>query len=148
VNLTLSSATNGLVLGSQNTATLWILDRNQSVQFSATTASVVEGKALTITVTRSGIPAGTATVDYRVGTISTAATPNDFTLIPAPGTLTFPPGVTARTIIVQAISNTGVGSKSIVLELLNESGGASLGPANAATIALIDNDRSDLASLR
>jgi hypothetical protein len=37
-----------------------------------------------------------------------------------------------------------VGSKSIVLELLNESGGAYLGPANAATIALIDNDRSDL----
>jgi hypothetical protein len=47
VNLTLSSATNGLVLGSQNTATLWIIDRDQSVQFSATTASVVEGKALT-----------------------------------------------------------------------------------------------------
>jgi Calx-beta domain len=98
VNLTLSSATNGLVLGSQNTATLWIIDRDQSVQFSATTASVVEGKALTITVTRSGIPAGTVTVDYRVGTTSTAAMTNDFTLIPAPGTLTFPPGVTPRTI--------------------------------------------------
>ena len=143
VNLTLSGATNGLVVGSQSAATLWILDRQQSFQFSTATTSVVEGQTLTITVTRSGVPAGTVTVDYRVGAGGTG-TAADFTLLPGPGTLTFPPGVTTRTISVQAVQNTTVGSRSVVLELLNASSGASLRSPSTTTVGLIDNDRPDL----
>ena len=143
MNLTLSGATNGLVVGSQSAATLWILDRQQSFQFSTATTSVVEGRTLTITVTRSGVPAGTVTVDYRVGAGGTG-TAADFTLWPGPGTLTFPPGVTTRTISVQAVQNTTAGSRSVVLELLNASSGASLRLPSTTTVGLIDNDRPDL----
>ena len=143
VNLTLSGATNGLVVGSQSAATLWILDRQQSFQFSTATTSVVEGQTLTVTVTRRGVPAGTVTVDYQVGAGGTG-TAADFTLLPGPGTLTFPPGVTTRTISVQAVQNTTVGSRSVVLELLNASSGASLRSPSTTTVGLIDNDRPDL----
>jgi glucose/arabinose dehydrogenase len=145
VNLVLSGPTNGLGLGSKSTATLWILDRQQSMQFSSATASVVEGKTLTIAVTRSGVPEGTVTVDYQVGAASSAATPTDVTLAPGPGTLTFPPGVTTRTITVQAGNNNGVdAARSLVLELVNPAGAVTTGAPSAVTITLIDNDRPDL----
>jgi len=43
VGLTLSAPTNGLTLGSMSTATMWVVDEAQSVQFGSTGSSVVEG---------------------------------------------------------------------------------------------------------
>ena len=145
VNLTLSGLTNGLLLGNPSTATLWILDVQQTVQFAATTYAVTEGGFVNVFVTRAGVPEGTVTVNYQVSGASTAAETSDFTLTPGQGTLTFPPGITTLPIKVQAINDTLLeGPESIVLVLSAPAGGASLGTPTTTQITLFDNERPDL----
>ena len=144
VVLTLSAPTNGLALGSMSTATLWVVDEEQSVQFGSAGYSVIEGGTVLVTVTRSGVPAGTVTVNYQVGGGSTATESADFTLMPATGTLTFAPGVATLTITVKTVNDLAIeGPEAIVLQLSSPSG-AVLGTPSTTQIALIDNERSDL----
>ncbi len=144
VVLTLSAPTNGLALGSMSTATLWIVDEEQSVQFGAAIYSVVEGGTVLLTVSRSGVPAGTVTVNYQVGGGSTATETVDFTLTPGTGTLTFAPGVAALTITVKTVNDLVTeGPEAIVLQLSSPNG-AVLGTPSTTQIALIDNERPDL----
>jgi len=145
VNLTLSNPTNGLVLGNPSSATLWILDRQQTVQFAGTSYTVTEGGFINALVTRAGIPDGTVTVNYQVSGASTAAEGADYTLTPGQGILTFLPGVTTLPIKVQAVNDTVLeGPESIVLVLSNPTGGASLGTPTTTQITLLDNERPDL----
>jgi subtilase family protein/Calx-beta domain-containing protein/CARDB protein len=143
VSLTLSNPTNGLALGSQSTATLWILDEEQSIQFGAAAYSVIEGGSVVVSVTRSGVPAGTVTVNYQLlGGTATQFT--DFTLTPGTGTLTFAPGVATLTITVKTLNNATIeGPKSISLQLSSPSGAVLIAPTTTQ-IALLDNDRADL----
>jgi hypothetical protein len=144
VVLTLSNPTNGLVIGAQSTAMLWIVDHEQSVQFGSATYSVVEGGTVVATITRAGVPDGTVTVNYQLAGSSTATQTTDFTLTPAPGTLTFAPGVTTLPITVKTVNNTLIqGPKSINLQL-SGSGGAVLAAPTTTQITLLDNDRADL----
>jgi hypothetical protein len=144
IGLTLVAPTNGLALGSTSTAALWIVDEEQSVQFGLAGYSVVEGGTVLVTVTRSGVPEGTVTVDYQVGGGSTATETADFTLTPAAGTLTFAPGVVTKTITVKTVNDVALeGPESIALQLSSPTG-AVLGTPSTTHVALIDNERPDL----
>jgi len=144
VVLTLSAPTNGLALGSMSTARLWIVDEEQSVQFGSAGYSVIEGGTVLVTVTRTGVPAGTVTVNYQVGGGGTATETDDFTLTPGTGTLTFAPGVTTLTITVKTVNDFALeGPEAIVLQLSSPNG-AVLGTPGTTQISLIDNERPDL----
>jgi len=114
------------------------------VHFESAGYSVIEGGTVLVTVTRSGVPAGTVTVNYQVGGGSTATESADFILTPSTGTLTFAPGVATLTITVKTVNDLVIeGPEAIVLQL-SSPGGAVLGTPSTTQIALIDNERPDL----
>ena len=90
---------------SNNSATVstTVVDRVGTIEFSSTNYTVSEDAgSATITVSRVNGARGTVTVDYT--TVAINATPGlDFT--PVSGTLTFPDGVTSRTIVVPVLPN-------------------------------------------
>ena len=91
-----------------------------------------------VTVVRTGPPVGTVTVDYASAAASATAG-SDYATVS--GTLTFPPGVLSRSFTVPITNDTRFeGSESLALLLNNPTGGAQLGPLDAATITIIDND--------
>jgi hypothetical protein len=146
VGLTLGPAVTGTAgagLGSQSTATLTITDNDVGgqIQFSAATYTVSEATALaTITLVRSGGAAGPVTVDFATTVGGTATAGADYTAV-APTTITFAAGVTSRTVTVPITNDTlDEPNETVVLELTNPGGGATLGPRNTATLTILDND--------
>jgi len=67
VLLTLANPGGGATLGATATAVLTIIDSVPSARFSASTYSVTEGTAATITVLRGGTTTGTLRVNYASG---------------------------------------------------------------------------------
>jgi hypothetical protein len=139
--LRLLSPTGGAVLGPQSTSVVTILDDDgpSTIQLGAATYAVNEGAGgLSITVTRSGNAAGSASVSYatRAGTALAGA---DFTH--ASGSLTWGDGqLGARTFSVPIINDTDVeGSETFTVELSNAAG-AVLGSPTTATVTITDND--------
>ena len=139
VVLTLSNPSPGAALGTLKTAVLTIRDEEQGLQFSAPVYVVNEATpAATITVVRTGPTVGTVTVDYASAGAS-ATSGADYTSVD--GTLTFGPGVTSRTFTVPIINDTLFeAAESVALLLNNPTGGAQLGPRDASTITIVDND--------
>ena len=88
------------------------------VQFSAPTLSVNEGAgAATLTVNRTGITSGAATVDYATQD-GTATQKGDYTI--KRGTLSFAAGETSKTIEVPIVDDVFVeGSENFTVNLSN-----------------------------
>ena len=110
-----------------------------TLQFSAPTYSVNEaGGTATITVTRTGGATGPVAVSYTTADGSATAGA-DYT--PASGTLSWASGDTTAKTFAIAITNDAVveGAEAVLLSLMNPTGGASLGAANA-TLTITDDD--------
>ena len=145
VGLTLGpgvTGTAGAALGSQSTATLTITDNDVGgqIQFSAATYTVSEATAVaTITVVRTGGAAGSVTVDFATIGGGTATAGADYTAVTP--TLTFAAGVMSRTVTVPITNDTlDEANETVLLQLTNATGGATLGPQSTATLTILDND--------
>jgi Calx-beta domain len=145
INLTLSNPTGGATLGTQNTATLTIINNDAPKQgvlaFSNPTYSVNEdGTAITaVTVTRTGGSDGevSATISLSNGS---ATAPNDYNNNAI--AVTFADGdTTPKTVTIPIINDTLVeGTETINLSLTNPTGGATIGNQNTAVVAIADDD--------
>ncbi len=146
----LTNPTGGATLGNPGGATLTIGDNDVAqgggqFRFSASGYSVNENAGpVTITVTRTGGSAGTATV--RFATYDRAGDPNvawglsDY--VPTSGTLSFAPGETSKTFTISLIDDNSVeANENIGIALSNPSGGATVGTPTA-TVSIVENDSS------
>lgn len=142
VSLQIDTPTGGAVIGSQNTATLTILDDDaaSSVQFSAIAYSVVEGGTATITVTRTGSTSAQATVNYATSP-GTATQGVDYSH--TSGTLTFPIGSTSQTFTVTTLQDTAVEVNETITLTLSSPSSATLGTPSTATLTIHDDDGPD-----
>ena len=141
LEVVLSSPGGGLVLGTPARARVWIVDAQQSLQFSASSYAVVEGSAAMVTVTRTGAPSNAASATITLGGAAVAGI--DY-VVPASLVLNFPSGVTSQTLIIQTQPNTvAEGARVLTLGLTGMSG-AVAGSPGAATLTIIDNERPDL----
>jgi hypothetical protein len=141
VNLSLGSPTGNASIGTQNTATLNIVDDESSLQFSSSTFSVNEDGTpiAAVTVTRTGGSAGaaSATVNLSNGT-ATAAVDYDASPIvvnfadgdSAPKTVTFPIGN----------DSSPEPNETVNLTLGSPTGNASIGTPSTATFTIVDDD--------
>jgi hypothetical protein len=108
-------------------------------QFSQANYTVNESQAsVTITVTRTGMTAGSATIHYAASD-GTASAGSDYAA--TSGDLNFASGETSKTFTV-GIMNDGVTEpdETVTLTLSNPSFGATLGSPNPATLTIADND--------
>lgn len=109
------------------------------IQFSASTLSVNEGDgAATLTINRTGISSGVATVDYATHD-GTATQKGDYTI--KRGTLTFADGEISKTLEVPIVDDVFVeGDENFTVNLSNVAGtGVTLTNATT-TVTITDND--------
>ncbi len=108
------------------------------LSFSAANYTVTEGTATaTITVTRSGSTAGTASVNYTTANGSALAG-SDYTA--TAGTLSFAAGQTSKTFAVPITNDTAAEVNETVNLTLSSPAGASLGANPTAVLTINDND--------
>ena len=132
----LNPSTNAYVDPSQ--ASLMIVDNGGSIAFSATTASVVEGNTLVITLLRTGGTNGEVSVQYRP--IGGNATPGVDFLYPA-GVVTFASGETSKSISIPVVSDgLAEGLETVLFALTNAAGGARVGSPNQMNVTIVDGD--------
>lgn len=152
VNLTLSNPTGGAALGSPNTAILTIIDNDAqpSLQFTAPTYSVGEaGPSATITVTRTGAPDNTVSVNYATVGGGTAlgggacGVPVDY--VNTSGTLNFANGEVSKTFTVPICEDALTEPNETINLQLSGALGASLGTPSTAVLTIIDNETDTVA---
>jgi hypothetical protein len=138
VDLTLTPGS-GTNLGVPGAATLTITDNETLFRFSSATYTAAETTAnAIITVQRLNSGVGTVTVDF-AATGGSATPAVDFT--PVSGTLTFGPGVMARTFAVPIANDTvDENGENVNLTLSNPGAGTNLGTPKTATLTITDND--------
>lgn len=108
------------------------------LQFSAGSFTVSEGAgSFTVTVTRTGVTTGAATVDF-ITSSGTASERSDF--ISALGTLTFAAGETSRTFTVLITDDALAELDETITLSLDDPTGATLGVPNTVTLTITDND--------
>lgn len=139
VNITLSNALNGALLGSPATSTLTIND-NDSPGLSFTSATYALDQtagALSVTVTRN-TPIGISTVDYATAN-GTAVAGVNYTS--THGTLVFNPGDTTRTFSIPVLDDNRIhGPLTFNMALSNPSAGSIVSSPSAAVVTLNDTD--------
>ena len=147
VNLTLSNPTGGATLGTQQTATLTIIDNDAVpgvIQFSNGTYSINEnGTPVTaVTLTRTNGSDGAVSVRINL-TNGTATAGSDYNNNPI--TINFANGETTKSIIIPIIDDSIVDpNQTINLTLTTPTGGATIGTQNTATVTIVDNDNRKL----
>jgi hypothetical protein len=136
--VSLTNASGAILLTGSNTV-VNILEDDSSLAFTTNVASVLENvSSVTLTVLRTGGTNYEATIDFAIGTNSTATASADYTDTNA--TITFSPGVRSRTITVPLGNDSSVeGDETVVLELSNVDG-AILGANTNVTVTIRDND--------
>ena len=150
VALLLTSATSSVFrrvirLESPSAAQLTVIDGNAAVVgFASATASVAEGATISVTLTRTGALAETATAGVFATPLSASA--SDFTISPpVPTTIVFAPGVTSQSIQITATTdNVAEGPETFRLQLMNVSSGGRPGGigANPSVLVTIVDDES------
>ena len=141
VNLTLAvPAGSPALLGAPTSAVLTIQDDDgPGFRFSVASQSVAEGGSASVVVVRTGSLTTPASVDYQVAGGTASGGGVDFTL--ANGTLSFATGQASKTIVVPTVNDTLFeGPETIVLQLANPTGGATIGTPASTTLTIIDND--------
>ncbi|MDJ0502336.1 MAG: Calx-beta domain-containing protein, partial [Nostocales cyanobacterium LE14-WE4] len=144
VNLTLSNPTGGATLGTQQTATLTIIDNDAVpgvIQFSNGTYSINEnGTPVTaVTLTRSNGSDGTVSVSLTPSN-GTATAPSDYNNTAI--TVNFANGETSKTVTIPIVNDTQFEpNETVNLTLSNPTGGATLGNQKTAVLSIIDNDK-------
>ncbi len=120
-------------------ATLFIVDDEKGVQFSAAGYSVVEEATnAIITVIRSGGLNGVATVDFRA-TAGTASSGADF--IGVTNSLTFTNGESTKTILIPILDdNAFEPDETVLLSLLNPVGATTNAPFQS-TLTIVNTDQ-------
>jgi glucose/arabinose dehydrogenase len=110
------------------------------VQFSAAAYAVSERKAAAkVTVQRTANAAGTVTVEVAASPVT--AFPDSDYLAPAPGVLTFGPGITSQSLSVPLVRDAWAElPETLQLTLGNPGGGAILGSRSQAVLTIQDND--------
>jgi subtilisin family serine protease len=108
-----------------------------TVQFDSATYSVSESGIATITVTRAGSLAGSATVNYATSN-GTALAGTHYTA--TSGTLTFGPGDESVAFTVSPIDNTVVNANRTVNLTLSNATGATLGSPSSAVLTINNDD--------
>jgi hypothetical protein len=139
------SGASGATLGSPNSTMVTIADDDNTLQFTAATATVTEGTAaLMVTVSRVGGTAAPASVTWATAD-GTALAGTDFgtsgDTTPLTGTLDWAAGTGgAKSISIPIINDTTVeGAKTFTVNLSGPSG-ATLGAVPTVTVTLNDND--------
>ncbi|MEG4970296.1 Calx-beta domain-containing protein, partial [Microcoleus sp. B6-A1] len=141
VSLTLGSPTGNTTIGTQNTATVNIVDNDSSLQFSSPTFGVNEDgtPVAAVTVIRTGSSAGAVSANVNL-TNGTAIAPGDYTgtLIP----VNFADGDSApKTVIIPIVNDTLVEpTETVNLSLVDPSVNATIGTQSTATLNILDND--------
>lgn len=140
INLALLNSTGEATLTEPSTAVFTIVDNDVLLQFSEANFVVNEnGTAIApVTVTRSGRlnQAFSAAIALTNGP---ATAPFDYDNTPI--LVNFAPGETVQTVAVPIIDDTeSEPTETVQLTLTNPSEGARIGPQNAATLAILDND--------
>ncbi|MEW8158965.1 MAG: Calx-beta domain-containing protein [Candidatus Thiodiazotropha endolucinida] len=142
--VTLSSPTNGAVLGTTSSTTVTIEDNDPvpaagSLQFDQTSYQLTEsGSTASITVSRSGGSSGSVNVDYAT-VDGTATAGSDYTS--ASGTINFAAGVTSVSFQVALLDDAIYeGDETVSLVLSNPTGGAVTGSADTAQLTILDNE--------
>ena len=141
--VTLSGALNAS-LGTPASTVVTILDDDNTLQFSAPTASVTEGAALMLTVTRIGGTAGAASVQWSTAN-GTAVAGTDFgaagVTAPVSGVLSWNAGeLTAKTLSIPVINDTSPeGARTFTVSLSSPTG-ANVGTVSTVNVTLNDND--------
>ena len=147
VNLTISNPTGGATLGTQQTATLTIIDNDAVpgvIQFSNGTYSINENgtPVIAVTLTRSNGSDGAVSVRINL-TNGTATAGSDYNNNPI--TINFANGETTKSIIIPIIDDSIVDpNQTINLTLTTPTGGATIGTQNTATVTIVDNDNRKL----
>ena len=124
-----TSSNTGLGTFQDNVESIFVLSSNSS--------QVQEGNVVSIAVQRQGDSTGTATIDYFTGGNSTAVPNINYVPIPI-STLTFAPGETQKTVIVQTLNDGTPNTNKTVSLLIQNPNGADLGPSRTSSISILD----------
>ncbi|HEY9836267.1 MAG TPA: Calx-beta domain-containing protein, partial [Vampirovibrionales bacterium] len=140
LNLALLNPTGEATLSEPNTAVFTIVDNDVLLQFSGGNFVINEdGTAIApVTVTREGRLESAFSAAVTL-TDATATAPVDYNNTPI--LVNFAPGETVQTVAIPIINDTqSEPNETLQLTLTNPSTGARIGPQNAATVAILDND--------
>jgi serine protease AprX len=144
LTLLLANPTGGATLGTQDTASLTIIENDAlpepgDLQFDASAYSVSEsGGSVTVTVIRTGGSDGAVSVDYTTSN-GTATAGNDY--VAASGTLIFADGDTSESFTVTILDDAlDEGDEDLTLSLGGATGGAAIGSPGSATLTIVDDD--------
>jgi hypothetical protein len=138
VLLALSNPNGPITLGPQSTAVLTIVGNQPGAfQFQMSDYFVGEGAGMaTVTVTRS-TSGGTASINFSTAD-GTARAGTDY--VPTSGTLTFNPGESVKTFTIPILINPQIkANESVILNLSNPTGNATLGSPSTAVLVIVDD---------
>jgi hypothetical protein len=145
--LGLDPPTGGATLGVPGSATVLIVDAEQSLAFGSALSTVGETTTqATISVVRLGVPTGTVSVTAM--TVTGTAIPDvpeaqpgvDYAPV-GPVALTFNPGEIVKTFTVPIFTANALiqnGNRALGLALANPGGGAALGAQNTSALTILD----------
>ena len=136
--VTLANPQGGAALGAFTSATLAIIDDENSISLSNAAVAVGEaaGKVI-VTLVRSGALGSTVAVGFATANGSATAGSNYFA---TNGTVTFPTNVSVRTIAIPIINDSVIlGNKDFTFSLLNPVG-VQLGTTHTQTITIVEDD--------
>ncbi len=132
----LSNVTNGFPLGS-SVHTVTLQDSGPIVNFSVNSSTVVEGAAITVTFTRSGILTNSSQIEFQTQSGS-AVVGEDFT--DATQTVSFAQNETTKTVVVQTLEDSlGELTQNFVLRIVAPTN-CLLGSPSQLTLDIIDNE--------